>query len=93
MIKKTNFTFPILARCQAGFSAWWAVLLLGIAGVVLGFFGLKNPDVAGATLSWLIGLGIISAGVSYLVALCGITRVEKHVKEVRANVKAAIDEQ
>ena len=28
-----------------------------------------NPDVAGATLSWLIGLGIISAGVSYLVAL------------------------
>lgn len=52
-----------------------------------------NPDVAGATLSWLIGLGIISAGVSYLVALCGINRVEKHVKEFRANVKAAIDEQ
>lgn len=78
---------------QAGFSAWWAALLLGIAGAVLGFFGLKNPDVAGATLSWLIGLGIISTGVSYLVALCGINRVEKHVKQFRANVKAAIDEQ
>ena len=74
--------------------AWWAALLLGIAGAVLvGFFGLKNPDVAGATLSWLIGLGIISTGVSYLVALCGINRVEKHVKQFRANVKAAIDEQ
>ena len=43
---------------------------------VSGFFGLKNPDVAGATLSWLIGLGIISTGISYLVALCGINRVE-----------------
>lgn len=52
-----------------------------------------NPDVAGATLSWLIGLGIISAGVSYLVALCGTNPVEKHVKEFRANVKSAIDEQ
>ena len=78
---------------QAGFSAWWGVLLLGIAGAILGFFGLKNQDVAGATLSWLIGLGIISTGVSYLVALCGINRVEKHVKQFRANVKAAIDEQ
>ena len=28
-----------------------------------------------------------------LVALCGINRVEKHVKQFRANVKAAIDEQ
>ena len=78
---------------QAGFPGWWGVLLLGIAGAVLGFFGLKNPDVAGTTLSWLIGLGIIAMGVSYLVALCGINRVEKHVKQFRANIKAAIDEQ
>ena len=33
--------------------AWWAILLLGIAGGVLGFFGLRNPDV----LTWLIGIG------------------------------------
>ena len=76
----------------AGFSAWWGILLLGIAGAVLGFFGLKNPDVAGATLSWLIGLAIIALGVSYLVALCGINRVENQVKQFRANIKATIDE-
>ena len=78
---------------QAGASSWWAILLLGIAGAVLGFFGLRNPDVAAKTLTWLIGLGIISTGVSYLVALCGLNRVEKHLKQFRANVKAAIDEQ
>ena len=78
---------------QAGTSSWWAILLLGIAGAVLGFFGLRNPDVAAKTLTWLIGVGIISTGVSYLVALCGINRIEKHVKQFRANVKAAIDEQ
>ena len=51
------------------------MLLLGIAGAVLGFLGLKNPDVAGTALSWIIGLGIISAGVAYLLALFGINRV------------------
>ena len=60
---------------QLGFSAWWSVLLLGIAGAVLGFLGLKNPDVAGTALSWIIGLGIISAGVAYLLALFGMNRV------------------
>ena len=78
---------------QLGFSAWWSVLLLGIAGAVLGFLGLKNPDVAGTALSWIIGLGIISAGVAYLLALFGINRVEHHLKQFRANVKNAIDEQ
>jgi len=78
---------------QLGFSAWWSVLLLGIAGAVLGFLGLKNPDVAGAALSWIIGLGIISAGVAYLLTLFGINRVENHLKQFRTNVKNAIDEQ
>ena len=78
---------------QLGFSAWWSVLLLGIAGAVLGFLGLKNPDVAGTALSWIIGLGIISAGVAYLLALFGINRVENHLKQFRTNVKNAIDEQ
>ena len=78
---------------QLGFSAWWSVLLLGIAGAVLGFLGLKNPDVAGTALSWIIGLGIISAGVAYLLALFGINRVENPLKQFRTNVKNAIDEQ
>ena len=78
---------------QADFSAWWAILILGIAGAVLGFFGLKNPDVAVATLSWLIGLGIIASGISYLVALSGINRLEKRVKQFRDNIKAVINEQ
>lgn len=69
------------------------ILLLGIAGAVLGFLGLRNPDVAGATLSWLIGYGIIAVGVSYLLALCGINRFEKKVGQIRSNIKAAIDEQ
>ncbi len=76
-----------------GFSGWWGILLLGIAGAILGFLGLKNPDVAGVTLSWIIGCGIIAMGVSYLLALCGINRFEKKVGQIRSNIKAAIDEQ
>ena len=40
-----------------------------------------------------VWLAIIALGAPYLVAFCGINRVEKHVKQFRANIKAAIDEQ
>lgn len=78
---------------KVGFAGWWGILLLGIAGVVLGFLGLKNPDVAAATLSTIIGIATISLGASYLVALSGINRLENHVKQFQANVRSRIDEQ
>lgn len=64
-----------------GFSAWWVLFLLGIAGVVLGIFGLRNPDVSAKTLSVLIGISLIVLGIAYIVALCGVNRFEKQVKE------------
>ena len=54
---------------------------------------MKTAIIIGATLSWIIGLGIISLGVSYLLVLCGINRFEKKVGQIRSNIKAAIDEQ
>ena len=67
---------------RVGFPGWWGILLLGICGVVLGILGLRNPDVTAATLSTLIGLGVISMGVSYLIALLGIQKFENRVKEI-----------
>lgn len=61
---------------RVGFPSWFVILLLGICGIVLGILGLKNPDVSAAALSTLIGLGVIAMGVSYLLALRGITRFE-----------------
>lgn len=66
---------------QVDFKYWWCILLLGVAGAVLGFLGLRNPDVAGKTLSILVGIGVIVEGISYLVTLSGINRFEKRVKE------------
>ncbi len=71
---------------KVGFSFWWCILLLGIAGAVLGFIGLRNPIAAGTTLSTLIGLGIIASGISYLVALLGIGKFEKHIQHVKAEL-------
>ncbi len=67
---------------QVDFKYWWCLLILGVAGAVLGFLGLKNPDVAGKTLSILVGIGVIAEGISYLVSLGGIRRFEKSVKEL-----------
>ncbi|MBQ7459314.1 MAG: DUF308 domain-containing protein [Bacteroidales bacterium] len=78
---------------KVGFSYWWCILLLGIAGAVLGVLGLRNPDVTAATLSTLIGIGIIANGVAYIVALCGINKFDKKVEGVRSSIRGAIDEQ
>ena len=67
---------------RVGFPGWWGILLLGICGVVLGILGLRNPDVTAATLSTLIGLGVIAMGASYLIALLGIQKFENRVKEI-----------
>ncbi len=75
---------------KVGFSLWWVICLLGFAAAILGFFGLKNPVAAGKTLSVLIGLGVISNGVSYLVALSGVSKFEKRIDAFK---KRLIDEQ
>jgi uncharacterized membrane protein HdeD (DUF308 family) len=72
-----------------GFPYWWALLLIGVAGVVLGVLGLRNPDVSAVTLSTLIGIAILLIGAGYLVALCGINRFEKQVKEFGKTITGA----
>ena len=71
---------------QVDFKYWWCLLILGVAGAVLGFLGLRNPDVAGKTLSILVGIGVIAEGVSFLVTLGGINRFEKRVKDFKEDV-------
>ena len=51
--------------------------VIGIVAVVLGILGLRNPLVAADTLSALISIGIILLGVSYLVAVLGINKLQK----------------
>lgn len=65
---------------RVGFPYWWVILLLGVAGAVLGVLGLRNPDATGQTLATLIGLGIIALGLSYLFALVGIKKFEHQIK-------------
>lgn len=65
---------------RAGFPGWWAILLLGICGAVLGVMGLRNPDVSAATLTTLIGLGVIAMGAAYLFALVGIKKFENIIR-------------
>lgn len=72
---------------RVGFPGWWGILLLGIGGVVLGILGLRNPDVTAATLSTLIGLGVIAMGASYLIALLGIQKFENRVKEFNQTIR------
>ena len=79
---------------EVGFSYWWALLILGVAGALLGFFGLRNLDVTAMTLTTLIGVGIIANGLAYICAVAGVSRFEKRVEGARKAIKEALaDEQ
>jgi len=61
---------------KVGFGQWWAMLILGIVGAILGMYGMINPVFSGTVLSTLIGLGIIAFGVAYLMGFVGIKKFE-----------------
>jgi uncharacterized membrane protein HdeD (DUF308 family) len=67
---------------KVGFPYWWALLILGICGVILGFLGLKNLDVTAVTLSVLISIAVILFGVAHILAVAGINRFEKQIEKV-----------
>ena len=65
-----------------GFPQWWVLLILGVCGAVLGFFGIRNLDVTAGVLSTIIGLGIIANGLAYILAVVGVNRFEKKTDEI-----------
>lgn len=60
-----------------GFSQWWLILILGICATVLGIFGMQNLHVTAATLSGLIGVALILAGLANFFAVIAVSRIEK----------------
>ena len=67
---------------KAGFQYWWAIMLMGIVGIVLGICGIMNMDVTAVTLSVLISISVILFGLAHILAVAGVNRFEKEVKNV-----------
>ena len=76
---------------KAEYQGWWGMLLMGIVVVVLGFFAMKNLDMAGKTLSILFGCAVILLGVAYIVAFFGINKFQKRVKQTKEAIHNAIE--
>lgn len=65
-----------------GFPYWWCLLILGIAGAVLGFLGLNDLGSAADALSVLIGIALMVNGIAYILAVAGINKFEKKVNDM-----------
>ena len=76
---------------KVGFPYWWALMLLGIVGVVLGILGLRNMDITAVTLSVLISISVILFGLAHILAVAGVNRFEKEVKNAVNQVNQAIN--
>ncbi len=72
---------------RVGFGTWWCMLLLGVAGMVLGISGLYHPAESGHLLAILIGLSVIMVGFSYLTAFFGLKYFEKQTRPLREAVE------
>lgn len=50
-----------------GFSSWWAVLISGICGLIIGCLMVFNPSVSGQLLAIYVGTNFLITGASDLV--------------------------
>jgi len=66
---------------KVGYKMWWLNLLLGVCITAFGFISVGAPAAGGAALSAFIGIGIITAGVFYFVALFAINRFNKKLND------------
>lgn len=73
---------------KVGFKGWWINLVLGITVAILGFMSLGCPGIPEATLSIFVGIGFITAGAVYFIAIFAVGKFEK-----RINKNPWIDEQ
>lgn len=67
---------------QVGFRYWWMLLLFGVLATAFGIYGLYCPAVSAETLTVLVSIGIILAGVGYWVQIAGINRFERKLKQL-----------
>lgn len=63
---------------EAGFSYWYFLLIFGIIATIIGLCCIIYPfDVATTVMAYAIGIGIISLGIVDIVAVFGISKLEK----------------
>lgn len=67
---------------QVGFRYWWIMLLFGLLAAAFGIYGFFQPAISATTLTILVSLGIVLAGVGYWVQVAGINRFEKRLKQL-----------
>jgi len=67
---------------QVGFRHWWLMLLFGILATAFGVYGLFQPIASATTLTVLVSLGIMLAGVGYWVRVAAINRFQKKLKQL-----------
>ena len=81
IIEGINLAIRSFDYKKIGFKLWWLNLVLGIVAAVLGFISVGTPSFGGATLSTVLGIGLILIGIVYVVALCSINRFERRLND------------
>lgn len=73
---------------KSGYDGWWIMLLLGILSLGLGIIALHNPAGVGIFLSVLLGLGILANGVTRIIAVFALKRIQNRLRDIQESATA-----
>lgn len=65
-----------------GFSNWWFALLWGILLVAFGMFSVFDPIIASVAISVILGIILISQGISSLIKWYYANKIRNHFKQI-----------
>ena len=86
-----DFILSSIKFGRAKASAWWLMLIAGLAVVGLGVATfikqLPAGQVIDSTLTWFLGFGFIGIGICCFVGLAGAETLEKFIEEKQRNAK------
>ena len=70
-----------------GVTDWWVLLLLGLFGILLAYILIDNPKLAGKTVAFWIGLGLILAGAFSVYLAIKLKKLEKISQKISSELK------
>jgi uncharacterized membrane protein HdeD (DUF308 family) len=71
-----------------GTKDWWVLSALGVIGVIMAFILMNNPQLAGMTVAFWIGLALIMLGMFSVFLSLKFRKIKKAAKKIPAELKS-----
>ena len=86
-IRSINAISNALELKTLGVKDWWMALILGLLGIVLSYILIDNPKLAGNTVAFWIGIGLIISGIVSIYISFKFKNLKKMTNKIPSELK------